>query len=170
MRGVENIEGPSPSLGYMFATRSIVHVGGSCDRTACTIQCMYNTVHVQYSACTILAICHPNPVYSLYIRKFTQLLVIRTKLANWQNGGINVGIATKSACQIVCHPRFKTGKSPQNWQNLAHVYSTDSGPFQNWQKNWQNTYVTPVTQTSEALPTRRTKWYNGWYNNHLRDS
>lgn len=108
-------------------------------------------LHVQYSACTILAICHPNPVYSLYIRKFTQLLVIRTKLANWQNGGINVEIATKSACQIVCHPRFKTGKSPQNWQNLAHVYSTDSGPFQNWQKNWQNTYATPVTQTTESL-------------------
>ena len=63
-------------------------------------------------------------LYSLYIRKFTQLLVIRTKLANWQNGGINVEIATKSACQIVCHPRFKTGKSPQNWQNLAHVYNT----------------------------------------------
>lgn len=108
-------------------------------------------LHVQYSACTILAICHPNPVCSLYIRKFTQLLVIRTKLANWQNGGINVEIATKSACQIVCHPRFKTGKSPQNWQNLAHVYNTDSGPFQNWQKNWQNAYVTPVTQTPESL-------------------
>lgn len=163
MRGVENIEGPSPSLGYMFATRSIVHVVGSCDGR-------HQSPHVQYSACTILAICHPNPVYSLYIRKFTQLLVIRTKLANWQNGGINVEIATKSACQIVCHPRFKTGKSPQNWQNLSHVYSTDSGPFQNWQKNWQNAYVTPVTQTTESLPTRRTKWYNGWYNNHLRDS
>lgn len=159
MRGVENIEGPSPSLGYMFAMRSIVHVVGSCDGGACT-------VHVQY-ACQI---CQPNPVYSLYIRKFTQLLVIRTKLANWQNGGINVEIATKSGGQIRGHPRFKTGKSPQNWQNLAHVYSTDSGPFQNWQKNWQNACVTPVTQTTESLPTRHTKWYNGWYNNHLRDS
>ena len=158
MRGVENIEGPTPSLGCMFATRSIVHVVKSCDGVALV------------TACTILTICHPNPVYSLYIRKFTHLLVTITKLANWQNGGINVEIATKSACQIVCHPRFKTGKSPQNWQNLAHVYSTDSGPFQNWQKNWQNTYATPVTQTSEALPTRHTKWYNGWYNNHLRDS
>nr|FAA03111.1 MAG TPA: hypothetical protein [Siphovirus LN-2020-2] len=163
MRGVENIEGPSPSLGYMFATRSIIHVvetcGGGC-----------RLVHVQYSACTILAICQKKLFYSLYIRKFTQLLVTRTKLANWQNGGMIVAIATKSACQIVCHPRFKTGKSPQNWQNLAHVYNTDSGPFQNWQKNWQNAYVTPVTQTPEALPTRRTKWYNGWYNNHLRES
>ena len=110
--------------------------------------CMYNTVHVQYSACTILAICHPNPVYSLYIRKFTHLLVTVTKLANWQNGGINVEIATKSACQIVCHPSFKTGKSPQNWQNLAHVYSTDSGPFQNWQKNWQKTGKTHTSLQS----------------------
>lgn len=128
---------------------------------------VYNKTECIAPTCQI---CQAQAVYSLYIRKFTQLLVIRTKLANWQNGGINVEIATKSACQIVCHPRFKTGKSPQNWQNLAHVYNTDSGPFQNWQKNWQNTCVTPVTQTSEALPTRRTKWYNGWYNNHLRES
>ena len=45
-KGVENIEGPSPSLGYMFATRFIVHVVETCDgvsATVCTIECMYNT-------------------------------------------------------------------------------------------------------------------------------
>lgn len=30
----------------MFATRSIVHVVETCIRTACTIQCMYNTCHL----------------------------------------------------------------------------------------------------------------------------
>ena len=170
-RGVENIEAPSPSLGCMFATRSIVHVVGSCDGGACTTQCMYNTVHVQYSACTVLGrFGQPQPVYSLYIRKFTQLLVIRTKLANWPNWGKNRGIATKSGGQICGQPRFKTGQLAKNWPNLAHVYNTDFGRFQNWPKNWPIAYATPVTQTSEALPTRHTKWYNGWYNNHLRDS
>lgn len=156
MRGVENIEGPTPSLGCMFATRSIVHVVETCIRTACTVP--------------LGQIGQSNPMYSLYIRKFTQLLVIRTKLANWPNWGINVEIATKSGGQIRGQHRFKTGQLPQNWPNLAHVYNTDSGRFQNWPKNWPITCVTPVTQTSEALPTRRTKWYNGWYNNHLRDS
>lgn len=110
-------------------------------------------VGVSASACITptCQICQPEPVYSLYIRKFTQLLVIRTKLANWAKWGINVEIATKSAGQIVGHPRFKTGKSLQNWQNLAHVYNTDFGPCQNWQKNWQNAYATPVTQTTESL-------------------
>lgn len=137
MRGVENIEGPSPSLGCMFATRSIVHVVGSCDG---------GTVHAPLGQ-----IGQPKPVYSLYIRKFTQLLVIRTKLANWQNWGKNRGIATKSGGQIRGQPRFKTGQLAKNWQNLAHVYTTDFGRFQNWPKNWPIACVTPVTQTPEAL-------------------
>ena len=158
MRGVENIEGPTPSLGCMFATRYIVHVVGL-------------VTGASGSACTILGrIGQPNPVYSLYIRKFAQLLVIRTKLANWPNWGKNRGIATKSGGQIRGQPRFKTGQLAKNWPILAHVYNTDFGRFQNWPKNWPIACVTPVTQTSEALPTRRTKWYNGWYNNHLRDS
>ena len=33
-----------------------------------------------------------------------------------------------------------------------------------------NTSVTPVTQITESLPTRHTKWYNGWYNNQLKES
>lgn len=156
MRGVENIEGPTPSLGCMFATRSIVHVVETCIQTACIVP--------------LGQIGQANPVYSLYIRKFTQLLVIRTKLANWPNWGINVEIATKSGGQIRGQPRFKTGQLAKNWPNLAHVYNTNFGRFQNWPKNWPIACVTPVTQTSEALPTRRTKWYNGWYNNHLRDS
>ena len=91
------------------------------------------------AACTTPCQMPEKFLYSLYIRKFTQLLVIRTKLANWQNGGINVEIATKSACQIVCHPRFKTGKSPQNWQNLAHVYNTIFPTCQIWQKTGKKT-------------------------------
>lgn len=105
MRGVENIEGPTPSLGYMFATRSIVHVVETCIGTACTAP--------------LGQIGQPNPVYSLYIRKFTQLLVIRTKLANWPNWGINVEIATKSGGQIRGQPRFKTGQLAKNWPNLG---------------------------------------------------
>lgn len=50
-RGVENIEGPSPSLGCMFATRSIVHVVETCIGTACTIQCMYNTCRLPPKPC-----------------------------------------------------------------------------------------------------------------------
>lgn len=100
----------------------------------------YRPLHVQYSACTTPTCQMPEKfLYSLYIRKFTQLLVIRTKLANWQNRGYIVAIATKSGCQILCHPRFKTGKSPQNWQNLAHVYNTVFATCQIWQKTGKKT-------------------------------
>jgi hypothetical protein len=89
----------------MFATRSIVHVVETCIGTACTIP--------------LGRIGQPKLVYSLYIRKFTQLLVIRTKLANWPNWGINVEIATKSGGQIRGQPRFKTGQLAKNWPNLG---------------------------------------------------
>lgn len=123
-RGVENIEGPSPSLGYMFATRSIVHVVRSCD-----------SVHVQYP---LGRIGQPKPVYSLYIRKFTQLLVIRTKLANWPNWGINVEIATKSGGQIRGQPRFKTGQLAKNWPNLGARVQYSFGPISKLAKKLAN--------------------------------
>lgn len=124
MRGVENIEGPSPSLGYMFATRSIVHVVGSCTGTACTVP--------------LGQIGQAQPVYSLYIRKFTQLLVIRTKLANWPNWGINVEIATKSGGQIRGQPRFKTGQLAKNWQIWRTCTIQISADFKSGQKTGQS--------------------------------
>lgn len=131
MRGVENIEGPSPSLGCMFATRSVVHVVETCDGGVG--HCMYNLDKTQAN------------LYIPYIyRKFTQLLVIRTKLANWPNWGINVEIATKSPGQIVGHPRFKTGQSFQNWPNPKPKYNTKIDPFQNCPQNW------PITGQSHT--------------------
>lgn len=76
----------------------------------------------------------------------------------------------KSHGHFCDHPWFKTGLKLQNWSVLTHKYTTDFDPLQNWSPKLVNTYVTPVTQISGPLPTRRTKWYNGWYNNHLRDS
>ena len=73
--GVENIEGPSPSLEYMFATRSIVHVVETCTR-----DCMYNTVHVQY-----LPVAN-SFLYTLYILE--NLLNSWQLEQNWQTGKI----------------------------------------------------------------------------------
>lgn len=116
----------------MFATRSIVHVVESCDG-------------VSDAACTIDLDKTQANLYTPYIyRKFTQLLVTKTKLANWPNWGINVGIATKSPGQICGHPRFKTGQSPQNWPNPEHKYNTKIDRFQNCPQNW------PITGQSHT--------------------
>lgn len=63
--------------------------------------------------------------------------------------------------------RFKTG----------HILATSRLQIQAVFKTGQKLvrklvipHVTPVTQITESLPTRRTMWYNGWYNNHLRES
>ena len=63
--------------------------------------------------------------------------------------------------------RPKTGKI---WRTCTIPFLPLARSGRKLAKKLANAYVTPVTQTSEALPTRHTKWYNGWYNNHLRDS
>lgn len=156
----------------MFATRSIVHAVGvlqyGCQLAHVSTQdCMYAKTECIAPTCRLAT----QTPYTLSIyRKFTHLLITITKLANWQNRGMIVGIATKSGCQIVCHPRFKTGKSAQNWQNFSACTTLDFGLVKKLAKKLANTYVTPVTQITESLSTRHTMWYNGWYNNHLRES
>lgn len=67
----------------------------------------------------------------------------------------------------------KLVKLVKTGQILAHKYTTDHPGFQNWSETGQKlviTSATSVTQITESLPTRHTKWYNGWYNNHLKES
>lgn len=84
--------------------------------------------------------------------------------------GIKRCNSNEKSLPFTCHSRFKTGKSLQNWQNLPHKYKTDLGPFRKLSKKLASACVTPVTQITEPLSTRRTGWYNGWYNNQLKES
>lgn len=63
--------------------------------------------------------------------------------------------------------RPKTGKI---WPHVYNRFRPLARSVSKLAKKLANACVTPVTQITEALPTRRTRWYNGWYNNHLRES
>lgn len=95
MRGVENIEGPTPSLGYMFATRSIVHVVGVLSWGA--------ELHVQHP-CTKN---HQNPYIRYIYRKFAQLLATETKLVNWSIESKTLQFQRKVTASFVTTPGSK---------------------------------------------------------------
>lgn len=63
--------------------------------------------------------------------------------------------------------RPKTG---QIWRTSTIQISALASSGQKLAKKLANTSVTLVTQITESLPTRHTKWYNGWYNNQLKES
>lgn len=63
--------------------------------------------------------------------------------------------------------RPKTGKI---WRTSIIPFSALASFLAKLAKKLANACVTPVTQTTESLPTRHTKWYNGWYNNQLKES
>ena len=74
-------------------------------------------------------------------------------------------------------PGSKLVKLVKTGQIVAHKYNTDHPGFSKLVRNWSETgqklvipSVTSVTQITESLPTRHTKWYNGWYNNQLKES
>lgn len=131
MRGVENIEGPTPSLGCMFATRSIVHVVETCIGTACTIQCMYST-HL------------PNA------RKFLILSIYKKIHSTPGNQNKTGKLAKWGVDRCNCNEKWLPDRLPppfQNWQiapKLAKFGARVQYRFrhlpdlaENWQKNWQ---------------------------------
>lgn len=63
--------------------------------------------------------------------------------------------------------RSKTGKI---WHTSTRPILPLASFARKLAKKLANACVTPVTQITESLSTRHTKWYNGWYNNQLKES
>ena len=63
--------------------------------------------------------------------------------------------------------RSKTGKIGGHKYNRFRPFARSVSKLA---KKLANACVTPVTQITESLPTRHTKWYNGWYNNQPKES
>ena len=112
-------------------------------------------------------------LYTLSIyRKFTHLLVTEIKLENWHNEEQTLQFQRKVRASFCATPVSKLANCPKTGTIGARKYNTGQSHFQNWHRNWHITRVPlspPVTQITESLPTRHTKWYNGWYNNQLKE-
>lgn len=95
---------------------------------------------------------------------------------NWPIGQIRsktLQLQRKVVARSVANPVSKLANRPKTGQ-IFHTstirFSALARSGQKLAKKLANTSVTSVTQITESLSTRRTRWYNRWYNNHLKES
>lgn len=166
----------------MFATRSIVHAlipdpaglrYGSSHRKPRSNPYPFHKYTT--TTCTI-------PLGQMASKLLILAIYIVNSLNSWQSeqnwpigqiGGKTLELQRKVVARSVANPVSKLAnrsKTGQICYTSTIQISALARSGQKLAKKLANTSVTPVTQITESLSTRRTRWYNGWYNNQLKES
>ena len=88
-------------------------------------------------------------------------------------GGKTLQFQRKVVARSVATPVSKLANRPKTgkiWPHKYNRFQPVARSLAKLAKKLANACVTPVTQITESLSTRHTKWYNGWYNNQLKES